>query len=177
MKNMVCFRKWKVGWIVALLATTGCAEYHKRMLLYNTCEAGNEFTKALSKEYEALGRIEQEIMYDEGSADYYYCKAIRSKEGFCVGPTTLDKWDIEKDKCEELAAARLKLTQLFLMGARVRAPEATAHAQAHFDCWVEQQSEGWQVADIAWCRAEFHKAISEVESVLRGNIAGDVPSD
>lgn len=174
MKNKLSSKGMKFGFIAALLATTGCAEYHKRVL-NDTEERGCEFTRTLAKEYEELGRIEQDIMYDESSADYYYQKAIRSKEGYCVGPTYLEKWDIEEDKCPELVKARDHLMLLLHLGARNVAPKMTASAQAHFDCWVEQQSEGWQTNDIAWCRSEFYKAIAEVELKLMGGIHHVMP--
>lgn len=169
MKNKLFSKGVKFGFVATLLATTGCAEYHKRVL-HNTEERGTAFTKTLAEEYEGLGQAEQEHMYDESSADYYFRKAIRSKEGICVDPTPLEKWDIPEDNLPELEKARAHLMRLLNFGARDIAPEMAAHAQTHFDCWVEQQSEGWQKHDISWCRAEFYKAISEVELKLMGGI-------
>lgn len=167
MKNIPFSRGLKSVAIAILLTMTGCAEYHRRVL-EDTPETGCAFTKELAKQYEELGKIEQGIMYDESSADYYYRKAIRVKEGCLVGPTTLekDKWDIDRDKIPELAAARERLVHVLCLGARDIAPVMTARAQAHFDCWVEQQEEGWQKNDIAWCRSEFHKSIQAVERKL-----------
>lgn len=155
--------KW--GVFATFLALTGCAEYSKRVL-HDTEAVGGEFNQALAKEYEVLGNIEQEVMYDEYSAEYYYNKAIRSKEGYCVGPTCLENWEIEEDKLPELQKARDHLMYLLSLGARQVAPKMTARAQAHFDCWVEQQSEGWQEGDIAWCRSEFEKAVSALDITL-----------
>jgi OOP family OmpA-OmpF porin len=156
---------FKFGLIGALLAITGCAEYHRRVL-ENTMPAGDTFTIALAKQYEILGEIEQNKMYDEASADWYYLKAIKARQGFYILPTSLGQWDIEEDKLPELCKARERLMQTFFFGARETFPTKTAYAQAHFDCWVEQQSEGWQMADIAWCRAEFLKSISDLEKKL-----------
>jgi len=174
MKNKLFSKSLKCGFIVTLFAMTGCAEYHKRVL-EDTPARECKFTSALAKQYEELGKFEQDIMYDEYSADYYYRKAIRSKEGYCVGPTILENWDMHADKIPELAKARDHLMLLLRLGARNVAPEATAYAQAHFDCWVEQQAEGWQKDDIAWCRSEFYKSISEVELQLMGGIHHVMP--
>lgn len=174
MKNKFFSRSLKFGFIGALLATTGCAEYHKRVLNH-TAEQGSAFTRILSREYEALGNAEQDMMYDEGSADYYFTKAIRAKEGYCVGPTCLKNWDIEEDYIPELVKARENLIVLLSLGAREVDPELAAHAQAHFDCWVEQQAEGWQENDIAWCRSEFYKSISDIELKLMGGIHQVMP--
>jgi OOP family OmpA-OmpF porin len=174
MNNILSSKGLKYGILVTLLATTGCAEYHRRELVCME-ENGCEFTRVLAKEYEELGTIEQKIMYDEDSADYYYRKGIRAKQGYCVGPTRLGMWDIECDKRPELEKARAHLMHLLSLGARMKAPAMTAHAQAHFDCWVEQQSEGWQQNDIAWCRSEFYRSISEVELALSGGLPQVMP--
>lgn len=167
MKNKLFSRSLKFGAVATLIALTGCAEYHRRVL-DDTPESGCAFTRTLAKQYETLGKIEQDVMYDEASADYYYVKAIRAKEGYPVGPTILANWDLEHDKIAELAKARARLMHALALGARDIAPEETANAQSHFDCWVEQQAEGWQKNDIAWCHSEFHKSIKAVEHKLRG---------
>lgn len=156
---------FKFGMLGTLLLITGCAEYHRRVL-EDTPTAGDAFTIALAKQYEVLGEIEQNKMYDEASADWYYLKAIKAREGYYILPTNLGQWDIEEDKVPELCKARERLMQVLFLGARETIPEKTAYAQAHFDCWVEQQSEGWQTNDIAWCRAEFLKSISAIEKEI-----------
>lgn len=167
-------RGLKFGAFAMLLMITGCAEYNRRVL-QDMPDIGWEFNQALSKEYEVLGNIEQDVMYDEGSAGWYYERAILSKEGRCVAPTRLEYWDIEPDKLPELEKAHDHLMYLLSMGARQIAPKMTARAQSHFDCWVEQQSEGWQHSDIAWCRSEFYKAISDVELKLMGGVHKVMP--
>lgn len=167
MKNMFFAPALKITTVIGLLATTGCAEYHKRVL-HSTCERGPEFTRELAKEYDSLGVTEQTIMYDEASADYYFCKAILAKEGYPVDPTCLQEWNIDEEKLPELCEARARLLTAIQFGAREIAPKMTAHTQAHFDCWAEQQSEGWQKEDIALCRAEFYEGMAEVEYMLMG---------
>ena len=162
--------------IVALLAVTGCAEYNRRVLTH-TEERGSEFTRTLSKEYETLGTTEQKIMYDDCSADYYYRKAICAKQGIAIGPTPLWKWNIEPDRIPELVIARERLMRAIQFGARDVAPKMTAYSQAHFDCWVEQQAEGWQRDDIAWCRGDYYSSISEVELMLMGGIQKVTPEN
>lgn len=166
MKREFFLTSIKSGLAIALLTLTGCAESNRRILegtSVTACEPLGAFTAALAKEYEKLGKIEQDIMFDEYSATYYYEKAIRSKQGACVGPTFIEKWDIECDKRPALQQARERLIVQLDRGARIFAPELAAKAQAHFDCWVEQQAEGWQENDIAWCRGEFFGAMRELE--------------
>src|SRR3990167_7914563 len=138
MADTLFSRGFTGGALATLVMLTGCAEYNKR-ILHDIPDMGWEFTQALSKEYETLGNIEQDVMYDEGSAAWYYERAIWSKEGRCVAPTRLENWDIEPDKLPELQKAHDHLMYLLSMGARQVAPKMTARAQSHFDCWVEQQ--------------------------------------
>lgn len=159
---------FKLSPLVICLMITGCAEYNRRVLEH-TPTSGSPFTRTLAKEYETLGNIEQKIMYDECSANCYYCKAITSKNGYNVLPRTIKPYQFAEDEViPPLIEARERLVRALRAGARERAPEATAHAQANFDCWVEQQVEGWQDADIARCKSGFHKAIEEVEATLMG---------
>ncbi len=166
----------KLSALLGLLATTGCAEYHRRVLEGMEGMKGPAFTDALAEEYGVLGTTEENIMYDEASANYYFLKAIRAKEGFCVAPTLLENWDIPPEKMPELAIARQRLIRALQRGAPLVAPETTAHAQAHFDCWVEQQSEGWQKEDIAACRHEFYTAMAEVDLALMGGVHKTPPA-
>ncbi len=176
MKNNVLAMSVKLGAVVGLVAMTGCAEYHKRVL-HHTEERGSEFTRVLAKEYEILGETEQAVMYDQCAAAYYFQKAIIAKKGCPVMPTTLDKWDVDPEYLPELALARERLMLALEAGAWEATPKMTAHAQAYFDCWIEQQGEGWQKEDIADCRAEFYKSMAEVELMLMGGIMGVSPSN
>jgi len=176
MKNKFLGVSVKLCSVVALLAATGCAEYHRRVLNH-TPDRGTEFTSTLSEQYEELGKTEQNIMYDEVSADYYYRKAICAKLGEPVCPTPLWKWDIEGDKILELEIARERLMRAIEFGAQDVAPKMTAYAQAHFDCWVEQQAEGWQKDDIAACRYEFYNAMADVELMLMGGAQNIMPAN
>lgn len=176
MKNKFLAKSIKLSSVLALLAVTGCAEYHRRVL--DSMEAkGPEFTRTLAKEYETLGHTEQHIMYDEWSANYYYTKAIQAKNGCPVRPTPLDCWDIDSEKLPELQFARARLMRALEYGAWEAAPMMSAYAQSHFDCWVEQQAEGWQKEDIANCRAEFYEAMAEVELMLMGGVLNVPPSN
>ena len=177
MKSKFLVSSVKLSAAMALLLMSGCAEYHKRVLDC-TEPKGNEFCDTLAKEYKILGDTEQSIMYDEISADYYYRKALKaSKECDSVLPACLEDWDIPEDKLAELQTARARLVRALANGARRDAPKMTAYAQAHFDCWVEQQAEGWQKLDIAHCRSEFYASMAEVEVMLMGGFTNVSPSN
>lgn len=175
MKNNFLAISIKLSAVMGLIVMTGCAEYYKRTL-HHTEERGPEFTRVLAQEYETLGETEQAIMYDQCAAAYYFQKAITAKKGCPVMPTALDKWDVDPDYLPELAFARERLMLALEAGAWEATPKMAAHAQAYFDCWIEQQGEGWQKEDIANCRAEFYKSMAEVELMLMGGITGALPS-
>lgn len=165
----------KLTSVIAMLFVSGCAEINRR-ILDDTIPSGIEFNDTLAKEYETLGNTEQSIMFDEISANFYYKRAILAKDGNLVLPTCLNYWDIEEDKLPELEKARARLMRALDYGARTEAPKMTAYAQSHFDCWVEQQAEGWQKDDIARCRAAFYTAMGEVELMLMGGFTNVLPS-
>ena len=57
--------------------------------------------------------------------------------------------------------------QAFEEGGREAEPAQAARAQAGFECWLEQQEEGHQAADIAACRKQFETAVAAVEDAIR----------
>jgi OOP family OmpA-OmpF porin len=175
MKNSLLSSSSKLVALFSLVAVTGCAKYHS-WVLDSTPEPTAPFNCALYKEYKCLGDIEENNMYDECSADFYYRKAICAKENKNVIPTTPEKWDIEEDRLPELQAARCRLLAALDAGGRQVAPCEAADAQASFDCWVEQQSEGWQMDDIARCRTSYYSAIAEVELKLMGGVLSVAPA-
>jgi len=81
-------------------------------------------------------------MYDWPDATHFGDKAMLSARG--VVPTP-----------ERLSDSRLPATATGAIAA--------AHAQARFDCWVEQQGENWQIDDIARCSDDLHAALAELE--------------
>lgn len=174
MSKMYFSNGLKIGLFAALLATSGCAEYHRRVL-EDMPNKGPLFNCSLAKEYENIGKIEQKDMFDGWSADYYYRRAICAKEGCCVLPTKLCEWRIPEEKLPELVTARQRLMRALCAGARQKAPRLTAHAQAFFDYWVEQQDEEWQHPDIAVCRHTFYKTIAEIELILMGGFHDVIP--
>lgn len=151
------------------LGLSGCAEWNKRSL-DNTKEKGSNFTRALSEEYRMLGDTEQMVMFDDLDADLWFRKGIKAKVGCPIMPEYLNGWNLRNDKVPELAAARERLIMAMENGARDVAPEMTAHAQVHYDCWVEQTEERWQLDDIRACRAEYYKAMHEVEGMLGNHV-------
>ena len=120
--------------------------------------SGDNFQKALFKEYVDLARSEDE-QADSRSAVYYNTRAKMAAAGKDTGPQDLKDRKIPAGAIADLTAARKKLTDALAAGAGKTAPEKAARAQAMFDCWMEQQEENDQPKDIAACRSAFEEAM------------------
>ena len=120
--------------------------------------SGDNFQKALFKEYVDLARSEDD-QADSRSAVYYNTRAQMAAAGKDTGPQDMKDRKIPSGATADLAAARKKLTDALAAGAGKTAPEKAARAQAMFDCWMEQQEENDQPKDIAACRSAFEEAM------------------
>jgi OOP family OmpA-OmpF porin len=123
---------------------------------------GSEFNRALFGEYIALSRSE----YNQGDyadSDTYALRARAAGQGTMVQPEEVSAREIPADKVGELTTYRGRLVTALNGNARDRLPRDAAKAQAMFDCWLEQQHENFQPADIAACRAAFLEALAKIE--------------
>ena len=126
---------------------------------------GAAFTNALFGEYVALADLAW-AESDHQMGALYYLKAERTAMGELVLPETLADQKMPAPSVREIAGARSRLLEMFDKGARSRAPEASARAQAMFDCWLEEQEKGWQVWDIERCHEGLRQAMGRVASAL-----------
>ena len=108
-----------------------------------------------------------ELAYDEAAgkdfwdANYFLDKARRAGANEAVGPQWISQRYFAPPIEQELA--RVRRTLLELLGSpivRKRAPAESARAQVMFDCWLEEQEEGFQPQDIAACRQGFEAALA-----------------
>jgi OmpA-OmpF porin, OOP family len=125
--------------------------------------SGGTFTQNLAHEYSIFAN-DQVGEGDYSSADYFGKKGLEAARGQAVQPESLANWHITADKSGELAAARSRLVSALDAGGRERLPATAARAQERYDCWVEEQNEGWQLDEIAKCRSEFLAAMNELEA-------------
>ena len=131
----------------------------------NARAAPGSFNEFLRQEY--LGRAEAELAeYDYRSADIHALKALAAAGGESVMPQDPASWPMGEDMATELSAARALLLQALDDGGREAAPADAAHAQAMFDCWVEEQSEGHQPDDIQACREGFWNSLAKVQEAI-----------
>ena len=128
--------------------------------------APGSFNEFLRQEY--VGRSEAELAEaDYRSADIHANKALAAAGGGTVMPQDPASWSLSGDEVSELSAARAMLLQALDGGGREKAPADAAHAQAMFDCWVEEQAEGHQPDDIQACREGFWNSLAKVQEAIK----------
>lgn len=161
--------------ILAVPLLAACAGEWDSAAVRNMPLKGNDFTKALHKEYLALAEHEQGEV-DWRSVSFYNARARMSGNGEQVYPTKLDERNIPADKAQELSEARNKLMNAYYGGGPAKAAAQMARAQAMFDCWMEQQEEGHQAADIAKCRIGYTAAMDALWKVVNPPVAAAAPA-
>ena len=157
--------------VVALpaLAMMGCSTWVDEANRANY--TGADFNQQLARNYKDLANFEAYQMVDWRSADMYGEKAIAAGSGRQVAPLDPQAWVGTyparhvrgDDKMTELLQARQRMLNAFASGATQRFPVDAAYAQSNYDCWVEQQAEGWQFDHIAACKNGFLRAMSVLE--------------
>lgn len=150
-----------IGAVAGAAILAGCAQSVDR--LNNTQAVGDAFTQALAAEYRDLANFEGYEMQDWPDATYFANKGLAAAAGETVLPADLANWHLPESSIPELQEARADLIAALDANARTSLPEQAAVAQAKFDCWVEQQEENHQPADIAACRDEFFLALGEIQ--------------
>jgi len=123
-----------------------------------TTVASDPFNEALHKGYAAFAASER-AQYDWIDGEYFANKSNAAAAGQRVLPELVSNWSLSKAKADELGAARARLMSVLDGGARTAFPADAAEAQVAFDCWIEQEEEGWQVADIKACKDRFEAAM------------------
>ncbi|MEQ8349799.1 MAG: OmpA family protein [Sneathiellaceae bacterium] len=131
-----------------------------------TVPSGTDFDTALFGEYVELSKFEYGEA-DYGDSDYYADRAILVAKGEAVEPAAMDSRALPAGTEGDLSAARQRLTAALASGAKGGSPKPAARAQAMFDCWMEQQEEAFQSDDIAYCRAEFEKAMALLKPMAK----------
>ena len=133
------------------------------------------FTHWLAVNYKSFALYEQDVMGDLKDSNLFSQKAIAAYQGINVPPENPLNWQIPNQFQLELNDAYQRLTQALTKGGVQREPKYTAEAQAKFDCWVEQQEEGWQWDHIDACRGRFLSAMNELEARLSKPVANKQP--
>jgi OOP family OmpA-OmpF porin len=127
---------------------------------------GENFNGNLARDYKVLSNWEAYEEMNWTDAVTYADKSMAAAAGKSVAPDNLTHRDIQGAKMAELQSAHTRLTYALANGAAQRAPVNAARAQSNFDCWAEQQEEGWQIAQIAACKDGFWNAMLATETAM-----------
>ncbi|MBI4030800.1 MAG: OmpA family protein [Proteobacteria bacterium] len=152
-----------------VLALSACGNFgaHSEVEALNEVQAvGSPFTQHLTSEYRAFANREMHDMLDYPDGIHFARKGLAAASGEAVLPEPISDWNLNPQHMEELSTARGRLIVAYDMGAREIAPQQSAVAQVNFDCWIEQQEENWQAADIAGCKNRFMDAMAAIEGML-----------
>lgn len=128
--------------------------------------AGTNFSQQLAREYKDFATYEAYQMYDWIDAEHFARKAIAANNGEAVMPEDIADWRIRDEYKAEMTQARSNLMTALSRGARDVAPAQAAHAQAKYDCWVEQQEENHQWDHIAACKTGFYTAMANLDTAM-----------
>ncbi|MGE0753621.1 MAG: OmpA family protein [Alphaproteobacteria bacterium] len=143
--------------LAGLALLTGCITYSLEELR-RVEPQGNAFQTALFHHYKNFAEKEEQD-YDWADAMYFADKGLQAAYGNAIPPEDPTQWNIDAETLPLLQTGYQTLTELLEGGIAEKQPEVAARAQYFFDCWVEQQEEGWQVDDIAYCRDGFKDAM------------------
>ena len=145
---------------VAMLGLSACAGFQLDNAKGLT-PSGDAFSAALYKEYLVLAEMEfAEGDYED--SDVFANRSIASAGGTPPAPEEVGSRVIPTAAQAELTAARAKLMAALDGGARTANPAQAARAQASFDCWMQEQEENFQPADIKWCKDRFDAAMAQL---------------
>lgn len=149
---------------VAALALSACAGMGLQKAEMMT-PGGSAFEKGLYEGYIELSRSEfQEGDYKD--SDEFAARAMAVANGNAPAPEEIGARKLPGDKVSVLTAARGRLMDAFAAGGPVKAPDHAARAQTMFDCWMQEQEENFQPADIERCRAAFFDALGKLEAAV-----------
>jgi OOP family OmpA-OmpF porin len=146
-----------------LVGCAGMSSYKDVAALQGATASGSPFTMALTDEYAKLAAFEQYQMFDYEDAQAYADKGLAAAAGDNVQPYQISDFNEPEEHIGELTAQRARLITALDNGGRDNKPGLAAHAQAMYDCWLEQQEENFQPDDIAACRADFMAAMAALE--------------
>jgi OOP family OmpA-OmpF porin len=137
--------------ILAITTLTSCSNLEK---LKRTPITGRDFNSELARDYLSMADL-QARLYDWASSEHFARKGLDATAGKYVMPDNVEKIRIGSPAKEELMQVRSQLVDPYGVlndSNKYNYPKATADAQAYYDCWMEEQNEGWEKGPIEFCK-------------------------
>lgn len=136
-----------------------CASSDQVKEAANAKATGSAFSQSLHKEYVDLAKAEL-AEGDRGDASHFALKAKEAATGKSVAPDDFKIRTISGSAGKTLKGERTRLISALGGSEAKRKPAVAAKAQGMFDCWMQEQEEGWQSKDIKACRTGYEKAMA-----------------
>lgn len=144
-----------LAWLVACDTTTSLRQ------LEATPPPPTQYHSTLAEAYRAYA--ERELAeYDWWSSKYFADKGLNVAYGSDVLPENPHNWALG-DARPAFIRARKQLLKHLTPAAKLDQPALAAASVFSYDCWVENQSEGWQDEEIARCRRGFYSALARLK--------------
>jgi len=131
---------------------------------------GGVYEQNLHAGYVELAEMEA-AETDWSDAETFTLRARSVLEGNNPAPEEISARNLPSNMVTTMIGARGRLTDALNAGGAAKAPEAAANAQVMFDCWMQEQEENIQPADIAACRADFELWMKTLEAALEPVVA------
>jgi len=160
--------------ILALLALTACDTTASLKDLRKAEPNSDLYYATLASLYQDYAEAELKV-YDWWSSKYFADKGLLAAYGKDIQPENPDNWDISEAEKRTLRAAREVLMTNLTPQAKHQQPRAAAQAVMFYDCWVENQEEGWETEQIETCRDEFYSALGKMSELETPVAAADIP--
>jgi OOP family OmpA-OmpF porin len=160
--------------ILALLALTACDTTASLKDLRNAAPNQDPYYATLASLYQDYAENELKL-YDWWSSKYFADKGLMAAYGKNIEPEQPDNWDIDEAQLRTMRAARQVLMASLTPEMKAQHPREAAQAVMYFDCWVENQEEGWETESIETCRDEFYNAVGKLETISP-DVAADAPA-
>jgi OOP family OmpA-OmpF porin len=148
--------------ILALLALTACDTTASLKDLRVAEPHSDPYFSTLASLYQDYAESEL-TAYDWWSSKYFADKGLLTAYGKEITPENPDHWDISEGEKRTLRAAREVLMASLTPAMKQKRPRAAAKAVMYYDCWVENQEEGWETEQIETCRDAFYNNLGKLE--------------
>ena len=150
----------KFAAVIAACVLSGCTTYSLEELRQVT-PSGSEFNQTLTRLY--LDYAEQQAKnYDWYDSMIFADKGLLTAYDNEVGPEDLASWNLPLESLVVMEKARADLLVAMSAENLKNRPVIAAEAQFYFDCWVENQEDNTQDAEIAFCRDHFKDRLDEL---------------
>ena len=166
-----------LAFVAVMLAGCSGMKTHTEVEALKEAQAvGSPFTQRLTAEYKDMVRRKQRV-FDYADARHFAKKGRMAAEGKTVLPEVLSNWHLDEKSLTTLNSARKRLLGVLDGGGRLQAPFEAGTAQARFDCWVEEQEQHWISPMPKKCRAQFEKAMIDLESRVKSALPKSIKAD